>query len=43
MAGRKKTNGKKKTMGKKRVARTGAKKFGNTAFGKKVMAKKRRK
>tara|TARA_R100000700_G_C3117199_1_gene107704 strand:+ start:433 stop:558 length:126 start_codon:yes stop_codon:yes gene_type:complete len=41
MAGRKKTNGKKKTMGKKRVAKAGAKKFGNTAFGKKVM--KRRK
>mgnify|MGYP003108435218 CR=1 FL=1 len=41
MAGRKKTNGKKKTMGKKRVAKSGAKKFGNTAFGKKVM--KRRK
>ena len=33
-------SGKKKSMGK-RIG--GAKKFGNTAFGKKIMAKKRKK
>ena len=39
-------SGKKKAMGKKiggAKKKVGAKKFGNTAFGKKIMAKRRKK